>query len=99
MQVISCTPEQLSDTFNCIDGNAGDNIHTAQHIARECGILTDDCIAMEGPTFRAMPANDLLPLLPKLRVLARSSPEDKLTLVSAMSWHRYIIIIITRHSG
>jgi hypothetical protein len=36
---------------------------------------------MEGPTFRAMPANDLLPLLPKLRVLARSSPEDKLTLV------------------
>jgi hypothetical protein len=60
---------------------AGDNIHTAQHIARECGILTDDCIAMEGPTFRAMPANDLLPLLPKLRVLARSSPEDKLTLV------------------
>lgn len=30
---------------------------------------------------RAMPANELLPLLPRLRVLARSSPADKLTLV------------------
>ena len=33
----------------------GDNIHTAQHIARECGLLTtEDAIAMEGPVFRAM---------------------------------------------
>eukprot|EP00198_Chlamydomonas_reinhardtii_P002721 XP_001692057.1 plasma membrane calcium-transporting ATPase [Chlamydomonas reinhardtii] len=63
----------------------GDNIHTAQHIARECGLLTtEDAIAMEGPVFRAMPATELIPLLPRLRVLARSSPEDKLTLVSLL---------------
>jgi Ca2+-transporting ATPase len=46
----------------------GDNIHTARHIAKDCGILTDEGIALEGPTFRNMPAHDLLSLLPKLQV-------------------------------
>lgn len=45
----------------------GDNIHTAKHIARECGILTDGGTAMEGPTFRSMPEEDLIPVLPKLQ--------------------------------
>ena len=44
----------------------------------------EDCIALEGPVFRAMPATELIPLLPRLRVLARSSPEDKLTLVALL---------------
>lgn len=35
----------------------------------------------QGPVFRTLPAAELMPLLPNLRVLARSSPEDKLTLV------------------
>jgi Ca2+-transporting ATPase len=30
----------------------GDNILTAKHIATECGILTDDGVALEGPEFR-----------------------------------------------
>ena len=88
----------------------GDNIHTARHIARECGILTggwgwrvgrweggedlalrhpivcehfikdligtgacacacaEGGLAMEGPDFRRMPEEELLPLLPKLQV-------------------------------
>lgn len=46
----------------------GDNIHTAGHIARECGILTSGGVALEGPNFRAMPAHELMPLLPKLQV-------------------------------
>ncbi|EFJ50671.1 hypothetical protein VOLCADRAFT_88435 [Volvox carteri f. nagariensis] len=71
----------------------GDNIHTAQHIARECGILTDDCIALEGPDFRKMAAQELLPLLPKLRVLARSSPEDKLTLVSMLKQQGEVVAV------
>jgi magnesium-transporting ATPase (P-type) len=66
----------------------GDNIHTAVHIARECGILThDDQVALEGPVFRRMYEEQLLQLqelLPNLRVLARSSPEDKLTLVKLL---------------
>ncbi len=53
-----------------VDGmlSAGDNIHTARHIARECGILTEGGIALEGPTFRNMAAADLIPILPKLQV-------------------------------
>jgi Ca2+-transporting ATPase len=48
----------------------GDNIHTARHIARECGILTESGVALEGPNFRNMPAHELIPLLPKLQVRA-----------------------------
>lgn len=46
----------------------GDNIHTARHIARDCGILTPTGIAMEGPEFRAMPEEELVKKLPKLQV-------------------------------
>ena len=46
----------------------GDNVHTAQHIARECGILTDGGLALEGPNFRTMPEQELVRLLPRLQV-------------------------------
>ncbi len=46
----------------------GDNLHTAMHIAAECGILAEGGLAMEGPTFRSMPEEELLPLLPQLQV-------------------------------
>jgi len=46
----------------------GDNVHTAKHIARECGILTDDGIALEGPAFRVMSQAELIPMLPRLQV-------------------------------
>uniref|UniRef100_J3LQU0 Calcium-transporting ATPase n=1 Tax=Oryza brachyantha TaxID=4533 RepID=J3LQU0_ORYBR len=59
----------------------GDNIDTAKAIARECGILTKDGIAIEGAEFREKNAEELLDLIPKMQVLARSSPLDKHTLV------------------
>ena len=62
----------------------GDNIHTARHIARECGILAEGGLAMEGPDFRALPEGELMNLLPRLQVLARSSPADKLVLVRTL---------------
>ena len=46
----------------------GDNVHTAQHIARECGILTEGGLALEGPNFRSMPEQELIRLLPRLQV-------------------------------
>ncbi|KAI4315065.1 hypothetical protein L6164_027912 [Bauhinia variegata] len=58
----------------------GDNINTAKAIARECGILTDG-IAIEGPDFREKNMEELLELIPKIQVMARSSPLDKHTLV------------------
>ncbi|KAJ0868858.1 putative P-type ATPase, HAD superfamily, P-type ATPase, transmembrane domain superfamily [Helianthus annuus] len=59
----------------------GDNITTAKAIARECGILTDDGIVIEGPDFRKKSLEELLEIIPKIQVMARASPQDKLTLV------------------
>ncbi|KDP41627.1 hypothetical protein JCGZ_16034 [Jatropha curcas] len=59
----------------------GDNITTAKAIARECGILTDKGIAIEGPEFREKSEEELLELIPKIQVMARSSPLDKHMLV------------------
>ena len=39
----------------------------AKHIARECGILTEGGLAMEGPEFRALPDDELMALLPRLQ--------------------------------
>lgn len=46
----------------------GDNIHTARHIAKECGILSENGLALEGPVFRKMAEAELIPLLPQLQV-------------------------------
>ncbi len=64
----------------------GDNILTAQAIARECGIYHPDAggLAMEGPEFRRKTAAELKQLVPQLQVLARSSPEDKRILVRTL---------------
>uniref|UniRef100_A0A804IIE3 Calcium-transporting ATPase n=1 Tax=Musa acuminata subsp. malaccensis TaxID=214687 RepID=A0A804IIE3_MUSAM len=59
----------------------GDNINTAKAIARECGILTNDGQAIEGPEFRNKSIEEMRDLIPKLQVMARSSPLDKHTLV------------------
>ena len=59
----------------------GDNINTAKAIARECGILTDEGIAIEGLDFREKKLEELLQIIPKIQVMARSSPMDKHTLV------------------
>jgi Ca2+-transporting ATPase len=63
----------------------GDNIHTAKAIARDCGILTEDGIALEGPVFRAMSPAELDKVLPRLQVLARSTPNDKYLLVTRLN--------------
>ncbi|KAI4864687.1 plasma membrane calcium-transporting ATPase [Hypoxylon rubiginosum] len=61
----------------------GDNAITAQAIATECGIYTDGLI-MEGPEFRKLSQEDMDAKIPKLQVLARSSPEDKRILVARL---------------
>ena len=63
----------------------GDNIRTARAIARQCGILTDGGVALEGPAFREMTPAQVDEVLPRLQVLARSSPTDKLLLVQRLN--------------
>ncbi|CAD7000927.1 unnamed protein product, partial [Ceratitis capitata] len=72
----------------------GDNINTARSIASKCGILrpNDDFLILEGKEFnrRIRDSNGdiqqhlLDKVWPRLRVLARSSPTDKYTLVKGI---------------
>ncbi|XP_051932239.1 plasma membrane calcium-transporting ATPase 1-like isoform X3 [Hippocampus zosterae] len=72
----------------------GDNINTARAIATKCGILlpNEDFLCLEGKEFNQQIRNDkgeveqerLDKVWPKLRVLARSSPTDKHTLVKGI---------------
>ncbi|OAA63854.1 ATPase, P-type, calcium-transporting, PMCA-type [Cordyceps fumosorosea ARSEF 2679] len=62
----------------------GDNKLTAQAIAKECGILQPNSLVMEGPDFRNLSRMQQAEIIPKLHVLARSSPEDKRILVKRL---------------
>merc|ERR1711988_54388 len=72
----------------------GDNINTARAIATKCGIIKpgDNFLVLEGKEFNRLirDANDnvsqqkLDQIWPKLRVLARSQPVDKYTLVKGI---------------
>ncbi|KAG7929956.1 hypothetical protein KL925_000698 [Ogataea polymorpha] len=67
----------------------GDNILTARAIAKNCGILNEETFndptaCMEGPVFRTLSPQERVNLVPKLCVLARSSPEDKRILVDTL---------------
>lgn len=62
----------------------GDNIVTAKAIAEECGIYTPGGIAIEGPKFRKLSTRQMNQIIPRLQVIARSSPEDKKILVNQL---------------
>ncbi|ELK24027.1 Plasma membrane calcium-transporting ATPase 4 [Myotis davidii] len=72
----------------------GDNVNTARAIATKCGIISpgDDFLCLEGKEFNRLIRNEkgeveqekLDKIWPKLRVLARSSPTDKHTLVKGI---------------
>ncbi|XP_032898821.1 plasma membrane calcium-transporting ATPase 1-like [Amblyraja radiata] len=72
----------------------GDNINTARAIATKCGIINpgDDFLCLEGKEFNRLIRNEkgeveqerLDKVWPNLRVLARSSPTDKHTLVKGI---------------
>ncbi|KAJ3216021.1 Calcium-transporting ATPase 10, plasma membrane-type, partial [Clydaea vesicula] len=62
----------------------GDNKATARSIAKQCGILTDGGVVMEGPDFRKLSREEMDAIVPKLQVLARSSPLDKQILVNTL---------------
>ncbi len=62
----------------------GDNITTATAIAAQCGIKTEDGLVMEGLKFRELSDERMDQILPRLQVLARSSPDDKRILVARL---------------
>ena len=67
----------------------GDNLLTAKAIGSKCGLFHDGGwdVAMSGVEFMEMYENDkskLLELLPRLRIVARSAPQDKQRLVALL---------------
>ena len=64
----------------------GDNVTTARAIATDCGILRkeEDGLVMEGPRFRQLNEEEMDGVIPQLRALARSSPEDKRVFVGRL---------------
>ena len=62
----------------------GDNVLTARSIALQSGIYTAGGVIMEGPIFRRLNDREMLEIIPRLQVLARSSPEDKKILVEKL---------------
>ena len=62
----------------------GDNELTARTIAKQAHILHSGGVVMLGHDFRALSEEQRQAIAPKLQVLARSSPTDKLLLVEAL---------------
>ncbi|CAF2413402.1 unnamed protein product [Rotaria sp. Silwood2] len=86
----------------------GDNIMTARSIATKCGIIkpNDDFLVLEGKEFNKrirdssgkISQEKLDEVWPKLRVLARSSPQDKYNLVNGIvesraTQHREVVAV------
>ncbi|CAG8510265.1 12139_t:CDS:10 [Ambispora leptoticha] len=61
----------------------GDNLVTAKAIAKEAGILTKG-VAITGPEFRKLSNDEQRKMVPRLQVLARSSPTDKTIVVKRL---------------
>ncbi len=75
---------------NCRDAGidikmlTGDNIVTASAIARELQLLGDDHIAVEARDINDISDKELAALLPKIRVIARSTPVIKMRVVKLL---------------
>ncbi|KAL5984179.1 putative calcium-transporting ATPase 13, plasma membrane-type [Asimina triloba] len=67
---------------------AGDNLHIARAIALECGILRADQdlneVVIEGQEFRSLTTEQMMAIVDKISVMARSSPFDKLLMVKSL---------------
>lgn len=79
--VTGSSPFTTSFTNNETNNETGDNINTATSIATASGIKTPTGLTMEGPQFRTLSPTEMTEIIPRLQVLARSSPDDKRILV------------------
>jgi len=62
----------------------GDNPVTAEAVARAVKLMGPNDLIIDGETFRAWSDEELLEHLPRLRVVARAVPTDKLRLVQCL---------------
>ena len=62
----------------------GDNIVTARAIANQLGILNDGGLTVEAKEIDELSDKELLEILPKIKVIARSTPIIKMRVVNAL---------------
>lgn len=73
----------------------GDHPVTAAAIAKELGLWDEGDIALTGDDLRKMNEDQLLEVLPRVRVFARVDPEHKLWIVKALQDRRGEIVAMT----
>ncbi|KAF5738869.1 calcium-transporting ATPase 12 plasma membrane-type [Tripterygium wilfordii] len=76
----------------------GDNVFTAKAIATECGILEhehygDNGVVVEGVEFRNYTDEERMEKVEKIRVMARSSPFDKLLMVQCLKQRGHVVAV------
>ena len=76
----------------------GDNVHTAKAIASECGILDpseelDEDAVVEGFQFRNYSHEERMDKIDRIRVMARSSPFDKLLMVQCLKQKGHVVAV------
>ncbi|KAK6161491.1 hypothetical protein DH2020_004872 [Rehmannia glutinosa] len=76
----------------------GDNVFTAKAIATECGILSPnqeatDGLVVEGVEFRNYTEDERMEKVEKIRVMARSSPFDKLLMVQCLKKKGHVVAV------
>ncbi len=62
----------------------GDNLLTAKEIASQVGIYTQESLTIDGDTLRSYTKDELASKVGQISVFARVTPQDKLTIVSAL---------------
>ncbi|GFP86052.1 putative calcium-transporting ATPase 13 plasma membrane-type [Phtheirospermum japonicum] len=76
----------------------GDNVFTAKAIAAECGIIhpnqgLNDGLVIEGAEFRNYTDDERMERVEKIRVMARSSPLDKLLMVQCLKKKGHVVAV------
>lgn len=69
----------------------GDNELTAISIAKEIGFIEENEEVITGDVLNKLSDEELIPLLPKTRIYARTKPEDKLRLVTLFKKQGYVV--------
>ncbi|PHU09998.1 Calcium-transporting ATPase 8, plasma membrane-type [Capsicum chinense] len=98
-----CRPGVKEAVESCRDAGVGikmitgDNVFTAKSIAFECGILQPgedlNIAVIEGPAFRNYSKEERMKIVEKIRVMARSSPFDKLLLVKCLKQKGHVVAV------
>ncbi|KAK6288820.1 hypothetical protein POUND7_000361 [Theobroma cacao] len=99
-----CRPGVRRAVESCIDAGVnikmitGDNVFAAKDIAIECGILHShedmNEAVIEGVQFRNYSPEERMEKINKVRVMARSSPFDKLLMVQCLKQNGHVVAVI-----